>query len=52
MALADKAVINVTIVAIKIITVARPIPALPTTHDNRRNIITPKMFKMHLTFYK
>jgi hypothetical protein len=49
-ALVDKAVINVTAVAIKMISVATPVPALPTTQGSRKNIITPKMLRIHLIF--
>jgi len=52
MALVDKQVIKVTTVARRIIIVASPIPAWPTTHDNRKNIMTPKIFKRQRIYQK
>ena len=44
----DKAVNDVTAVAKRTIKIAWPIPASATTHERRKNSITPQIFNMHL----
>jgi hypothetical protein len=45
----DIVVIEVTVLAKAIMTVASPIPDCPVTHDNLKNNITPNMFRRHRT---
>ena len=46
----DKAVIVVTTPDSRMTSTESPIPACPTTHDKRRNNITPHMLSRHRTY--